>query len=127
MMLHKNNTSEKELDLPPKMSYDVIMKRASIMYNIKFSEIWQKIVLNFGEICGWLGLVLIHGSTLPITYGAIMGDAVALPPLSMVLFIWSGLLLFFIRSAIVKDRLYMVSNGLGFFLQSIVLALLVFK
>lgn len=109
------------------MSYDVSMRKALMMYDIKFKEIWQKIVLNFGEICGWIGLVLIHGSTLPITYGAIMGDAVALPPLSMVLFIWSGLLLFFVRSAIVKDRLYMVSNGLGFFLQSIVLALLVFK
>jgi len=50
-----------------------------------------------------------------------------LPPLSMVVLIWSGLLLFFIRSAIMKDKLYMLSNGIGFFFQSIMLAFLVFK
>jgi hypothetical protein len=71
--------------------------------------------------------VLIHGSTVPVTLSALAGQAVLLPPISMVLLIWSGLLLFFIRSAIQKDRLYMVSNGVGFFLQSVVLALLVFK
>jgi len=82
---------------------------------------------KFGEICGWLGLVLIHGATLPVTYMALKGAAVVLPPLSMVLLLWSGLLLFFVRSAIQKDRLYMVSNGIGFFFQSIMLALLVFQ
>jgi len=84
-------------------------------------------VNTFGEVCGWIGLVLIHGSTVPITLAALAGKAVLLPPISMVLLIWSGLFLFFVRSAIQKDRLYMVSNGIGFFLQSIVLALLVFK
>jgi hypothetical protein len=82
---------------------------------------------KFGEFCGWVGLVLIHGATLPVTYMALKGAAVVLPPLSMVILLWSGLLLFFVRSAIQKDRLYMVSNGVGFFLQSIMLSMLVFQ
>jgi hypothetical protein len=83
--------------------------------------------LKFGEICGWFGLVLIHASTLPITYAAFKGEPVILPPLSMVLLVWSGLLLFFIRSFLMKDKIYMVSNGVGFFLQTVMLSLLVFK
>ena len=71
--------------------------------------------------------ILIHGSTVPVTYLAIKGEPTVLPPLSMVILIWSGLLLFFIRSAIMKDKLYLLSNGIGFFLQSIMLAFLVFK
>jgi hypothetical protein len=92
-----------------------------------FMNAYTWIVTKFGETCGWFGLILIHGSTLPSTYLAIKGEATVLPPLSMVILVWSGLLLFFIRSAITKDKLYMISNGVGFFLQSIMLALLVLK
>jgi hypothetical protein len=94
---------------------------------IKLTEWYNWIVKSFGEICGWIGLILIHGSTLPATYLAIKGEPTVLPPLSMVILIWSGLLLFFIRSAIMKDKLYMLSNGIGFFMQSIMLAFLVLK
>ena len=94
---------------------------------IKMTEWYNWIVRQFGEICGWIGLILIHGSTVPVTYLAIKGEAVLLPPLSMVILIWSGLLLFFIRSAIMKDKLYMISNGIGFFMQSVMLAMLVLK
>ena len=94
---------------------------------IKVTEWYNWIVRQFGEICGWIGLILIHGSTVPVTYLAIKGEPTVLPPLSMVILIWSGLLLFFIRSAIMKDKLYMLSNGIGFFLQSIMLAFLVLK
>ena len=94
---------------------------------IKITEGYDWIVRQFGEICGWIGLILIHGSTVPVTYLAIQGQPTVLPPLSMVVLIWSGLLLFFIRSAITKDKLYMLSNGIGFFLQSIMLAFLVLK
>ena len=94
---------------------------------IKLTEWYNWVVRQFGEICGWVGLIMIHGSTVPVTYLAIQGEATILPPLSMVLLIWSGLLLFFIRSAIMKDKLYMISNGVGFFMQSVMLAMLVLK
>jgi hypothetical protein len=93
----------------------------------RYKHIETVTVKTFGETCGWIGLVLIHGSTIPITLAALAGQAVLLPPISMILLIWSGLFLFFIRSAIQQDRLYMLSNGIGFFLQSIMLAFLVFK
>jgi hypothetical protein len=44
-----------------------------------------------------------------------------------VLFVWSGLLLFFLRATIVKDTLNVVTGGIGFFIQATLLALVVFK
>ena len=82
---------------------------------------------KFGELCGWLGLIMIHAATLPTTYAVIKGESANLPPLSMVLMVWGGLLLFFIRSTIVRDRLYLFSNGIGFFFQSVLLAMIVLK
>ena len=78
------------------------------------------------ELCGWLGMILVQSATLPTTIGNIMGWTHVLPPLSMVFLCWSGLFLYFIRAYYQKDTLYMVSNGFGFFVNSILLALIVF-
>ena len=78
------------------------------------------------ELCGWLGMILVQSATLPTTIGNIMGWTHVLPPLSMVFLCWSGLFLYFIRAYYQKDTLYMVSNGFGFFVNSILLSLIVF-
>lgn len=78
------------------------------------------------EIGGWVGMCLIHGATVPVTLGNIMGWSDKLPPLSMILLVWSGLALFLWRAIARKDVLYTVSNAVGFVLNSILLALIVF-
>jgi hypothetical protein len=72
-------------------------------------------------------MILIHGATLPTTLGVIMGYSDKVPPFSMVVLIWSGLMLFLFRAIVQKDMLYIVSNAVGFFFNSILLALIVFK
>lgn len=78
------------------------------------------------ELCGWLGMILVQSATVPVTVGNIMGWTNALPPISMVLLVWAGLALYFVRAYYQKDALYMFSNGLGFLLNSTLLALIVF-
>ena len=78
------------------------------------------------EKAGWLGMVLIHGATMPVTISNIAGISDALPPLSMVLLVWAGLALFLWRAVARKDMLYIVSNAVGFFLNSVLLALIVY-
>ena len=56
-----------------------------------------------------------------------MGWSSDLPPLDMVLLIWSGLFLFFIRALARIDWLYLVSNAVGFFLQSVLLAIILYQ
>ena len=82
---------------------------------------------QLAEIGGWLGMVLIHGATIPTSVSVIMGWSSDLPPLDMVLLIWSGLFLFFIRALARFDWLYLVSNAVGFFLQSMLLAIILYQ
>ena len=79
------------------------------------------------EVAGWSGLVLIHGATLPTTLQAIFTGSANFPPLTMVLMIWAGLALFLIRACAQKDLLYIVSNAVGFALQTALLSLIVFR
>lgn len=78
------------------------------------------------EIGGWLGMCLIHSATIPVTVTNILGYSTTLPPLSMVLLVWAGLALFLWRAIARNDFLYTVSNAVGFVLNSILLAIIVF-
>ena len=82
---------------------------------------------KLAEVCGYVGMVLIHGATLPPTLKVILGFATTLPPIEMVLLVWSGLFLFLIRAVANSDKLYIISNAIGFFFNSVLLALIVFK
>ena len=46
-------------------------------------------VKTMSEIGGWIGMILIHGATVPTTMSVILGYSSELPPLSMVLLVWS--------------------------------------
>ena len=78
------------------------------------------------ELGGWVGMCLIHGATIPVTVSNIFGWSDNLPPLSMVLLVWAGLALFLWRAIARNDVLYIVSNAVGFILNSVLLALIVF-
>ena len=87
----------------------------------------DKMIKKLGALSGWIGMILIHGATLPTTLGVILGYSDKVPPISMVMLVWTGLMLFLFRAIVQKDTLYIVSNSLGFFFNSILLALIVFK
>jgi len=79
------------------------------------------------EGVGWLGTMLIHAATIPSLLGLIFAISDKLPSLDVVFFIWTGLLLFFVRALIKRDMLNIITNGLGFFIQAVLLAVVVFK
>ena len=83
-------------------------------------------VKTISEIGGWIGMILIHGATVPTTMSVILGYSSELPPLNMVLLVWSGLFLFLLRAVVAKDTLYIVSKAIGFFFNTILLALIVY-
>ncbi|CAB4127424.1 hypothetical protein UFOVP84_180 [uncultured Caudovirales phage] len=79
------------------------------------------------EFGGWVGMVLIQMSIVPVSISIIRGTAERVPPLDMTLMIWVGLFLFLIRSIANGDRLYIISNSVGFFFQTVLLILIAFK
>jgi hypothetical protein len=50
-----------------------------------------------------------------------------LPPLNFILLVWLGLFLFLVRAIYAKDTLYIVSNAIGFSLNSLLLSLIAFN
>ncbi len=93
----------------------------------KENKMFNKIkAMPKSELCGWAGMILVQSATLPTTISVLLGYSDKLPPLSMVLLVWAGLALYFVRALKNKDVLYMVSNGFGFFVNTILLALIVY-
>jgi hypothetical protein len=79
---------------------------------------------KLAEIGGWIGMILIHGATIPTSLAVIMGWSDHLPPIDMIVMVWLGLLLFFLRALARFDWLYLVSNAIGFTLNTIILVLI---
>lgn len=78
------------------------------------------------EAGGYVGIILIQGATLPSLIGVALDTSHELPPLNMVLMVWLGLGLFLARSIYNRQILYIVSEGVGIILQTILLAIIVF-
>ena len=75
----------------------------------------------------WLAVVLMHAATLPSIFGLLLGVSDRLPSIDVVSFIWTGLILFFVRALILKDMLIVMTVGVGFIIQALLLGFLVFK
>lgn len=90
----------------------------------------EKILAHFKGVnnqLGWAGVVLLQGATLPSMLARLTGGSEAtLPPLSMVLMVWIGLMFYLVRAIRQNDVVYITSNGIGMLLNSIMLALIVF-
>ena len=79
------------------------------------------------ETLGWLAIVLLHAATLPSMLAVMGGLTDRMPPLDMVLLVWTGLTLLFVRAAVLKDMLNLITIGFGFILQATLTALIFFK
>jgi hypothetical protein len=87
----------------------------------------EQLVTISADTLGWLGVILIHLSTIPTLLAILTGLTEKTPPVDLVLFAWTGLFLFFVKAAISKDILNIVTIGLGFVIQAGLMALILFK
>ena len=79
------------------------------------------------ETLGWLGILFIHGATIPALLALMAGITDNPPPVDIVMMIWAGLLFFFAKAAVQKDMLNMITIGLGFVVQATMMMLIFFK
>lgn len=73
---------------------------------------------------GWIGVILLQGATLPSMIGRLSGHGADLPPFSMVLMVWAGLMFYLARAIRQNDVVYITSNGIGVFLNSVLIYLI---
>lgn len=78
------------------------------------------------DTLAWISILIFNAATIPTFIAVMSGHSEKMPPLDIVLMIWIGLLLYFIRSVVLKDMLMVVTLGLGFAVQAILLGLIFF-
>ena len=79
------------------------------------------------ETFGWLAILVLHASTIPSLLAVMSGLTDRLPGVDLVLLVWTGLTLLFVKAAVQKDMLNVVTIGLGFIVQAVLMALIFFK
>jgi hypothetical protein len=70
---------------------------------------------------------VLHAATVPTTLALITGLSDRTPNLDIVLFLWSGLVLLFLRAVVLKDMLNIITIGVGFMVQAALMSLILFK
>jgi hypothetical protein len=89
-----------------------------------FAESFGKIS---AETLGWLAAIVIHCATIPTLLALLTGLSDRTPSLDVVLFMWAGLVLLFGRAIILKDMLNIITIGLGFVVQAVIMAMILFR
>ena len=79
------------------------------------------------DFLGWLAIILLNAATLPGLMAVMTGLSDQLPPIDLVLMVWTALALLFVRAAVVKDMLNIVTIGFGFMIQAGMVALIFFR
>jgi hypothetical protein len=64
---------------------------------------------------------------MPSLLAVMAGLTDRLPAVDLVLLVWGGLSLLFVKAAIQKDMLNVITIGFGFIIQAIMMALIFFK
>jgi hypothetical protein len=79
------------------------------------------------ETLQWLAALVLHAATVPTLLALMTGLSDRTPSLDIVLFMWAGLVLLFMRAVVIKDMLNIVTVGAGFIVQAVLMALILFK
>jgi hypothetical protein len=96
---------------------------------LNFARTWleQHLPKVSADTLGWLAVVLIHSATIPTLLALLTGLSDTVPNLDIVLFMWAGLVLLFMRAVVLRDMLNIITIGVGFITQAVIMAMILFK
>lgn len=98
----------------------------NILTNFK-ETVWSTLTHLSAETVGWIAIIIVHASTIPNFVAVMNGLTDKMPQLDILLMMWAGLTLFFLKAIIQKDMLNIITIGLGFVMQATMLALIFIK
>jgi hypothetical protein len=97
----------------------------------KFEEVKNSFVSALSsissELISWITIVVLHAATIPSLMAIMFGVTDNMPPIDITLIIWTALMLMFIKAAINKNLVNLITVGFGFFVQAALMALIFFK
>ena len=118
--LRSKMENSNKTDLSSKIDFDRVKQSVVEFFSTHFSKI-------SAETMGWLAAIALHAATIPTLLALLTGLTDSTPSIDVVLFMWLGLVLLFGRAVILRDLLNVVTIGLGFVIQAVLMALILFK
>lgn len=106
---------------------DKILDYTSELFNKLWAEFKSSIRKVTIDGIGWAALLALHAVTIPSLLGLMTGLSDKTPPIDMVIILWAALGLFYFKSILEKNVVSIVIIGLGFIMQSVLMALVFFK
>ncbi len=76
---------------------------------------------------GWITIILLHFASVPSLISVLMAQSDKLPPIDLMVFVWSALVTLFFKSLIERNYLYVATISLGFVAQTLLMGLILFK
>lgn len=76
---------------------------------------------------GWITIILLHFASIPTLIAVLMAQSDRLPPVDLMVFVWSALITLFFKSLIERNFLYIATICLGFAAQTLIMGLILFK
>jgi hypothetical protein len=110
-----------------KVSFSVLKEMAVNFVNKLWLEFKSSIRQVSIDGIGWTGLIALHAVTIPSLFGLMTGLTDNTPPIDMVIILWAAMALFYIKAILERNVVSLVIIGLGFIMQSILMALVFFK
>lgn len=109
------------------ISFSVVTDMIKNFLNKMWTEFKSSIRQVSIDGIGWTGLIALHAVTIPSLFGLMTGLTDNTPPIDMVIILWAAMGLFYIKAILEKNVVSLVIIGLGFIMQSILMALVFFK
>jgi hypothetical protein len=91
------------------------------------SFVREKVAHVSAETMGWLAVIVIHAATIPSLLAVMAGLTDRMPSADIILLMWAGLTLMFVKAAVQKDMLNVITIGCGFIIQAVLMVLIFFK
>jgi hypothetical protein len=120
MPILTSTPKSKTMENSKKIDFDKIKLNVVEFFSTHFGKI-------SAETMGWLAAIALHAATIPTLLALLTGLTDTTPSVDVVLFMWLGLVLLFGRAVILKDLLNIVTIGIGFVVQAVLMALILFK
>ena len=93
--------------------------------------LWYFVTTHLGKMSahtlGWLTIILMHLASMPTLVAVLLNKSDKLPPVDLVLFIWSALITLFFKALIERNFLYIATICLGFVAQTVIMSVILFK
>lgn len=100
-------------------------------FNSYFKKIFEVVRQQIGHVSahtlGWISIVLLHFAAVPTLLSVLLSQSDKLPPVDLMLFIWSALITLFFKALIERNFLYVATVCIGFCAQTVLMSLILFK